>query len=129
MVSPTSTGDIEVRWRTLTAPETTVATTRLEDAWRKLKRLVPGIADRLGAGEPDLAENVDQLLADAVIRVMQALERNGNRSGTVTIDDSTRSWVADDTVRTDLYFTDAEIASVAPAADERRPRAFSLIPS
>lgn len=128
MASPTSTDDIESRWRSLTDAEIPVAETRLEDAWRKLKRDVPGIEARMGT-EPDLPDDVDQVLADAVIRVLQALERNGTRRGSVTIDDSSRSWEADDSVRSDLYFTDAELASVRPTSEERRPRAFSVLPS
>ena len=128
MTNPAQTEDIESRWRTLTTAETPIAQTRLDDAWRKLRRDVPGIEARF-ATEGELQEDAVQVLADAVIRVLQANERNGDRRGSVTIDDSTRSWERDDSVRSDLYFTEAELASVRAPAEEFRPRAFSVQPS
>lgn len=128
MANPATTADIVSRWRSLTAAEETVATTRLEDAWRKLRREVPDLETRLADGG-DLEDDAIQVMADAVIRVLQANERNGLRRGSVTIDDHSRTWEVDDTVRSDLYFTEAEIASLLPAAEASGPRAFSVMPS
>lgn len=128
MANPASTADIESRWRSLTAAELPVAETRLEDAWRKLRRDVAGIEARFLA-EDDLEADAVQVLADAVIRVLQANERNGLRRGSVTIDDRSRSWEVDESVRADLYFTEAELASLIPASGESKPRAYSVMPS
>lgn len=128
MANPAEVADIESRWRPLSTAETTVAETRLADAWRALRREVGDLETRM-TGDDDLTADAVQVLADAVIRVLQANERSGLRRGSVTIDDRTRSWEVDETVRADLYFTDAEIASLMPAATEKKPRAYSVIPS
>lgn len=119
--------DIEARWRPLTSAELPVAQTRLADAWRRLKREVPGIEDRF-ATEPDLEDDAIQVLADAVIRVLQALERGGMRKGSVGVDDATRSWELDASISTSLYFTDDELAGLSPSGDDR-PRVYSVMPS
>lgn len=128
MANPATTADIESRWRPLSAAEQSVADTRLDDAWRKLRREVPNIEARFDA-EPDLEADAIQVLSDAVIRVLLANERSGLRRGSVTIDDHSRTWEVEESIRSDLYFTEAELASLLPVAESGGPRAFSLMPS
>lgn len=130
MANPATTDDIVARWRPLSEAETVIAETRLADAWRKIRREVPTLEARLEEGNLDLIEDASQVMADAVIRVLQALERNGIRKGSVSIDDHARSWELDATVRAELYFTDDELASLAPVeVTDGRPRAYSVLPS
>lgn len=128
MANPASVADIESRWRPLTTAETTVATTRLEDAWRKLKRDIPDLESRM-VGNADLTADTIRVLADSVIRVLQSLERGGLRKGSVGLDDASRSWELDDSVRASLYFTDEEIADLSNTGRRKRARAFSVQPT
>lgn len=127
MVSPAQSADIEARWRPLTADETVVAETRLDDAWRLLRRLVPDIESRLG--DADVQDNVIQALAETVIRVLR--NPDGIRRGTVSIDDASRSFEygAGSTSADALYFTDDQIAALSVSGEDLRgPRAFSVMP-
>ncbi len=128
MANPATTADIVSRWRPLTTAETTVATTRLEDAWRKLKKDIPDLESRM-VGNADLTADTVRVLADSVIRVLQSLERGGLRKGSVGVDDASRSWELDDSVRAALYFTDEEIADLSTTGRRKRARAFSVQPS
>ena len=128
MTNPATTADIESRWRPLTPAEATVATTRLDDAWRKLKRDLPTLESRM-VGNADLEADTVRVLADAVIRVLQANARNGLRKGAVAVDDGSTSWELDATFRADLYFTDEEYADLSDTGRPRRARAFSVQPS
>ena len=128
MPNPAATADIEARWRPLTDTETTVAQTRLEDAWRKLKRDVSGIESRMD-GDDDLTADVVRVLSDAVARLLQSAERGGLKRGTVQVDDGSTSWEADDYVRAALYFTESELADLSGGITRGRARAFSVIPS
>lgn len=128
MASPASPADVESRWRPLTPAQEAVADTRLEDAWRKLKKDVPDLESRM-AGDDDLSADVIRVLSDAVIRLLQSLERRGLRKGAVGVDDGSASWELDASIRTDLYFTDDEIADLSPSGGRRRARAFSVQPT
>ena len=129
MTSPATTADIESRWRPLATAEFSIAETRLGDAWRKLKRDVPTLEVRM-ATDADLNADAVRVLADAVIRVLQSNERGGLRKGSVGVDDASRSWELDDSVRQALYFTADEIADLSPGDPGSGPRrAFSLMPS
>ena len=128
MANPATTADIESRWRPLTAAETPVAETRLGDAWRKLKKDLPDLESRM-ANDDDLTADVKRVLADAVIRVLQALGHNGLRKGAVGLDDASSSWEVDAAIRQALYFTDDEYADLSPTGRRRRARVFSVIPS
>lgn len=128
MSNPAQLTDVEDRWRPLTTSETTVATTRLDDAWRKLQRDVPDIEARF-ATEPNLQSDAIQVLADSVIRVLQALERGGIRKGSIGVDDATRSWELDASISGSLYFTDDELAGLMPGGGDDRARAYSVMPS
>jgi hypothetical protein len=126
MPNPASTVDIESRWRPLTTAEGIVAGTRLDDAWRMLKRQVPGIEDRF-VTEADLQDDAVQVLAEAVIRVLQS-NTNGYRKGAISVDDATRSWELDESVRAGLYFPDEDIVRLTGGPTGVR-RAFSVMPS
>jgi hypothetical protein len=128
VANPATTADIEARWRTLTATETTVATTRLADAWRKLKRDIPDLESRM-VGNADLTADTVRVLSDAVIRLLQSLERRGLRKGAVGVDDGSTSWELDASIRTDLYFTPDEIADLSSTGRRTRARAFSVQPT
>ena len=126
MANPAIPADIESRWRPLTTAEAGVASVRLDDAWRKLQRDVPGIEDRFAA-DPDLRAEAVKVLADAVARLL----RNGEtpRKGSFGIDDHTRSWEYDETYSSShLYFTDDELEGLTPTIDPRA-RAYSVMPS
>lgn len=128
--NPASTADIEARWRPLTSTETPIAETRLDDAWRKLKRDIPDLSARMDAsGSEDLVDDVIRVLSDAVIRVLQSLARNGLRKGAVAIDDGSSSWELDSAVQATLYFTDDEYADLSSTGKRRGARAFSVMPS
>jgi hypothetical protein len=128
MANPAVYGDIEARWRPLAPAEQTVATTRLDDAWRKLKKDVPDLESRM-AGDDDLTADAVRVLSDAVIRVLQSVARNGVRKGSTGVDDATTSWELDASVQAGLYFTDDEIADLASTGRRKRARAFSVQPS
>ncbi len=127
MPNPASAEDVSARWRSLSQTEQAVASTRLNDAWRKLKKDVPDLEARM-VGDDDLTADVVRVLADAVIRMLQSAERGGLRKGTVGVDDATTSWELDRSIRADLYFTDDEIADLSPSG-RRRARAFSVQPA
>ena len=129
MTSPATTADIVSRWRPLTVQESTIADTRLEDAWRKLKRDVPGDLESRMVGNDDLTADTIRVLADAVIRVLEALERKGLRKGSVGVDDGTASWELDASVRRELYFTVEELADLSETGKRKPVRVFSVQPS
>ena len=127
MASPAVIGDIASRWRPLTNSEEIVAGTRLDDAWRKLKRDVPDLEFRM-ASSVDLANDVVRVLADAVLRVLRNPE--GIRRGTVSVDDASRTFdYGDATGAVGLYFTEQEIADLSSTGRPKRARAFSVMPS
>lgn len=128
MPNPASTDDVAARWRPLAAAEDEIAETRLEDAWRKLKRDVSDLEERM-VGNADLTADVVRVLSDAVIRVLQGLARNGLRKGTVAVDDGSMGWELDASVQTSLYFTDAELGDLSASGVRRRARAFSVQPT
>lgn len=128
MPNPATTDDIRSRWRSLTSSETTVAETRLDDAWRKLKRDVPDLETRM-ASDDDLLDDAIRVLADSVIRVLQSLARNGVRRGSVGVDDGQTSWELDPSVQAGLYFTDEELSDLSATGKRKRARAFSVQPT
>lgn len=128
MANPATTADIVSRWRPLTTAENIVAGTRLDDAWRKLKKDIPDLEARM-VGNDDLIADVIRVLADSIIRVLSSLERGGLRKGSVGLDDASRSWELDDSVRSSLYFTDEEMGDLSNTGRRKRARAFSVQPS
>lgn len=128
MSNPANASDVVARWRSLTTAEEVIAATRLEDAWRKLKKDVPTLESRM-VGNEDLTADAVRVLADAVIRLLQANERGGLRKGSVGIDDASRSWELDSSIQNSLYFTDEELADLNPTGRRRGARAYSVQPS
>lgn len=113
MPNPATAGDIESRWRPLTTDEAIVGTTLLEDGWLLLKGRVVDLEDRMD-DEADLPAAVKRVLANAVIRVM----KNPDGKRQESIDDY--SWTRDNAVSAgELYFTDAEMASLIPGGSVR----------
>lgn len=128
MPNPAAVADIEARWRSLSTTETNIAETRLDDAWRKLKREIPDLETRM-AGNSDLAADVVRVLADAVIRILQSTARDGVRKGSVGVDDGQASWELDSGIQIGLYFTEDEYADLSATGKRKRARAFSVMPS
>lgn len=126
MSNPASPLDVEARWRSLTDPEYIVVDTRLNDAWRKLRRLVPDLEARM-VDDEDLAAEAVQVVADSVIRLLE--NPQGRTKGSKTVDDRTESWeIPEDFVRREIYFTQSELDGLSAAPVETR-RAFSVMPS
>lgn len=129
MANPATTDDIEARWRTLTSDERTVAETRLDDAWRKLKRDIPDLETRM-AGDVDLTADVVRVLADAVIRLLRSAQTDGLKRRTVAVDDGSATYERDtDYDKASLYFTESELADLAATPTRPRARAYSVQPT
>ncbi len=72
MPNPTTTADVEARWRPLTSEQTLVATTLLDDAWNLLRFRVLSLEARLAAVPPTLDVGlVKAVMAAMVIRVLR----------------------------------------------------------
>jgi len=128
MANPATTGDIEARWRSLTSAETAIADTRLDDAWRKLKRDIPDLEARM-VGDDDLTADVIRVLADAVIRLLRSALTDGLKRRTVAVDDGSATYERDTEYdRAALYFTEAELADLAATPTAPRARAYSVMP-
>lgn len=80
--------DVEARWRPLTAAETIVAQTRLDDVERMIRRKITDFDARIAADD-DFKADVVQVEADAVIRVL----KNPDAKRQESIDDY--SWTRD----------------------------------
>ena len=125
MANPATTADIESRWRPLTSAEELVAGTRLDDAWRLLKRLVPDLETRM-ATDDDLEADAIQALSEAVIRLLRNPE--GIRRGSIQVDDASRSFEYGSSDTDSLYFTDEQITALSGATVTTRARAYSVTP-
>lgn len=129
MANPAATADIVARWRPLTAAEETVAQTRLNDAWVKLKRDVPDLETRL-ADDDDLTATAVRVLADSVIRLLRSLASDGLKRRTVAVDDGSTTYERDtDYDRAALYFTESELGDLSPTGKTGRARAYSVQPT
>lgn len=92
------------------AASVTVQQTRLDEAWRALRREVPDLEARLGSGDLEQADVVDVVCA-AALRVLRNPE--GAESESSALDDYQESRkIADATA--DLYFTAAELRRLQP---------------
>lgn len=76
--------DVEARWRPLSAAETTVATTLLEDASTLLRALVPTIDQQITDGDID-----ENLVVAAVVQAVLPVLRNPDAMESESIDDWT----------------------------------------
>lgn len=121
MTNPATTADLVLRWRPLSAQETTNGQTFLDDAWRMLRRKVTGLEASIAADTTgDLSAECVRVMATAALRVM----KNPDGKSQEAVDDY--SWQRDQAVSSGLlYFTDEEIADLTPGGDLRRG-AFSF---
>jgi hypothetical protein len=127
MSNPAGIDDVESRWRPLTADENIKVSTRLDDAWRKLRRILPDLDARLSL-DSDLAAEAAQVIADATIRLLE--NPRGHTKGSVTLDDRTRSWETNSAwSKGEIYFTTEELDGLRAVPTGGGPRAFSVMPS
>lgn len=89
-----------------------VQETRLDEAWRALRREVPTLEASLTAGTLDRLDVVDVVCA-ATMRVLRNPEGVEEESG--ALDDYRESWKRADSSQ-DLYFTAAELRRLTPIA-------------
>lgn len=120
MANPAEVADVVARWRPLSAQETINAQTFLDDAWRMLRRDIPGLVELIETDNelPDedqtLEDEVVRVLVTAVLRVM----KNPDGKRQESIDDY--SWQRDQSVAAGvLYFTSDELGDLIPDADGR----------
>lgn len=70
MANPVTTGDLEARWRPLTPDEQGKAQARIGDAWAILTRRIPGLDNRITAGDVDV-DLVTYVVCEMVLRAMR----------------------------------------------------------
>lgn len=124
MPNPATIQDVANRWRPLSANESTLAATRLSDAWLMLKRRAKkrGVADidAAIAADDDLKADVIRVLATAVVRVFK------NPDGlTREKTDDYEYERSDDSSTGELEFTDDELDGLFPGIGDAG-RAFSV---
>lgn len=107
MDNPAQVSDLTARGWT---GDTNVGKTRLDEAWRALRREVPGLEAAIAAETITEADVIDVLCA-AVLRILRNPEGLEQESG--QIDDYTESWRRADATM-DLYFTSAELRRLSP---------------
>lgn len=113
MPNPTTTADVEARWRPLTDAETINAGAFLDDAWSLLLSRRPSLEDDLTAGTVSEG-NVIRVMSAMVIRVL----RNPEGLRAETIDDY--SYTRDEALSAGLlYITADELADISPAGSRR----------
>lgn len=121
MANPATVADVTARWRSLSAQETTNATTFLEDAWVMLRRRMSLLTvdiealiatdEALPVAERTLKADVVRVLATAVLRVM----KNPDGKARESIDDY--SWSLHEAVSAGLlYFLDDELDGLVPGS-------------
>lgn len=98
--------DLENIWRPLTLAERAVATARIAQASRKIRREILGVDARIDAGTLD-SEDVKDITVEMVKRVMAV--PSYIRQQSITVDDATKSTTFDSTVSGGrLFITDEE---------------------
>lgn len=116
----TTVSDVEARWRPLNDSQTTVASTRIEDAERRLRGKIADLETR-AADDADFRATVVQVVADAVIRVL----KNPNSKSSEQVDDY--KWTRDKSVSDGaLRITSAEWALLGVTTAGPSGKAFSL---
>lgn len=111
MDNPASATDLAARGYTGGA-STDVQQTRLDEAWRALRREIPSLEASLTSGELEPADIVD-VLAAAALRILRNPE--GVQDESAALDDYRESFKRADATA-DLYFTSAELRRLAPVA-------------
>ena len=114
MLNPAAPSDLANRGYNGPASET-VQQTRLNEAWRALRREIPGLIDQIRSGDLEEADAVDVICA-ATMRVLRNPE--GFESESTSIDDYQESFRRAD-ASIDLYFTAAELRRLQPVAAYR----------
>lgn len=107
--------EIKARYyRALTPDEERLASSWIEDAEAELLDLAGyRLAERLTDGEPGLAERIERTVRAAVLRRLQ--NPQGLRQYSYTIDDATVSETRAAETLAGAWFTDDELARLAPA--------------
>ena len=114
MPNPATAADVAARWRTLSAEETTVATTLLDDAWLMLLGRLPSLEDNITAGTVTEA-NVVRVLATMVLRVL----KNPDGKSEEAVDDY--RYRRDSSLSAGLlYVTPDELADLTPSRARQR---------
>lgn len=113
MPNPTTTADLEARWRPLSAQETTNANALLGDAWALLLSRRPTLEADMAAGTVSQA-NVVRVVSAMVLRVL----RNPEGVLSETVDDYTyrRDAVVSGGL---LHVTGDELADITPGRRRR----------
>ena len=114
MPNPTTTADIEARWRTLTTQETTNATAFLADAWALLLSRRPTLDADMTAGTVTSA-NVIRVVSAMVLRLL----KNPDGYESESLDDWTgrRAALIASGV---LHVTSDELADITPGRRTRK---------
>lgn len=122
MSNPVGPDDLAARWRPLSANELVNAQAALDDAWAVLMFYAPATETNLASG----ALSYDIVRAVVCSMVLRAMRNpDGAKSGTVSIDDFTRSWTLDSSVSSGaLYVSNDELRWLG--ASRRRSGSFTL---
>lgn len=105
--------DVESRWRPLTADETPVATTLLDDASAYLRVKVPTVDADITAATLD-ATLVAGVVARMVIRIMR--NPTGAIAKTRSVDDFSESETYDrEAVKAEMWVPDTDLALLVPS--------------
>jgi hypothetical protein len=121
VANPVTVADLEARFRSLTAEESTVAQALLDDAWAILLIQRPNLEADITAGDVP-GEVVTFVVAQMVLRVL----RNPDGIRQWSVDDA--SFTRDGSVSTGgLYASDYELGLLSPVA-EGTGAAFTITP-
>jgi hypothetical protein len=122
MANPVTTEDLEVRWRPLSPDEHAVAQSALDDAWAVLTVYAGDLSAQIAAGSLSVGV-VRMVECQMVLRALR--NPDGAKSGTVTIDDFTRSWTLDSANSAGtLYVSDDELRLLG--ATTKRSGSFTM---
>jgi len=116
MPNPTTTADIEARWRPLTPQEATNATAYLTDAWALLVTRRPTLETDMTAGTVT-TDNARRVVAAMVLRIL----RNPDGKASEGIDDY-RYTRHELTASGLLHVTPDELADITPGRRRRSVR-------
>lgn len=122
MPNPATVPDVEFRWRPLSADESAVAATLLDDAWSILQVRLPTLAARLAADPIEVDDNLVRMtLANMVIRVLRNVDGKTQES----IEDYSYS-INQSVAAGYLYVSDDELSVLTPTATSSA--AFTINP-
>jgi hypothetical protein len=112
--NPVEVTDIEARWRSLSATETSVAEAMIDDMWARAQALIPTLSTNMDSGVVS-SELARAVLAGAVIRVL----RNPEGLRQQQIDDY--SYTRDSALSSGgLYLSDEEMKLLAGSTSRAR---------